>query len=135
MFKTKGLCLPLILFLILCVSAMGQEPLTQEQTRHLNKVRKSLTHYDTGTKLDVKLIDGSHQIGVLSETGSTSFVLVDPVSSKSEDIHYLDVKRVQPTRKEYAAQQLSKTANVLPKVAVAGLLFVAAIAVYFVVVK
>ena len=135
MFKSKSLSLPLILSLILSVSATGQQPLTQEQTRHVNKVRKNLAHYDIGTKLDVQLYNGSHQIGMLNQNGTTSFVLVDPVTNKSEAIDYLDVKRVQPTRKEYMAQQLGKTANGLPKVAVAALLFLAAIAVYWVVVK
>jgi hypothetical protein len=135
MFKSRSLCLPLALLLILCVSAAAQQPLTQDQIRHVNKVRKKLAHFDIGTKLDVQLSDGTHQIGMLNQNGSTSFVLVDPTSSKSEAIDYLDVKRVQPTRKEYMAQQLGKTANGLPKVAVAALLFLAAIAVYWVVVK
>jgi hypothetical protein len=135
MFNTTSLRFPLILLLNLCVSAAGQQPLSQEQIRHVSKVRRNLAHYHMGTKLDVKLSDGSHKIGVLTQTGSTSFVLVDPVSNKPEAINYLDVKKVQPTRKEYAAQQLSKTARGLPKVAVTALLFVAAIAVYFVVVR
>ena len=79
--------------------------------------------------------DGSHHIGTLTETGSTAFVLVDTVSGKTEAIDYLDVKRVQPTRKEYMSQQLGKTANGLPKVAKAALLTVAAIMVLWVVVK
>jgi hypothetical protein len=125
----------IVLFSVLCISATSQQPLTQEQIRLVNKVRKKLAHYDTGTKLDVQLSNGSHQIGTLSQTASTSFVLVDPASSKSESIDYLDVKRVQPTRKEYMSQQLGKTANGLPKAAVFGLLTVAAIAVFWVVVK
>jgi hypothetical protein len=115
MFKTKRLSLLLILSLILCISAAGQEPMTQQQIRQVNKVRRNLAHYDTGTKLDVRLSNGSHHIGTLSQTGSTSFVIVDPVSSKSEAIDYVDVKRVRPTRKEYFSQQLRKTANSIPK--------------------
>jgi hypothetical protein len=129
MFKTKRLSRLVILFLILCVSATGQQPLPQGQNRQANKVKKKLAHFVTGTKLDVQLSNGSHHIGVLSETGSTTFVLVDPASSKSEAIDYLDVKRVQPTRKEYLSQQLGKTANGLPKVAEIALLSVAAILV------
>ncbi|MGB6745237.1 MAG: hypothetical protein WBE38_16435 [Terracidiphilus sp.] len=132
MFKTKSLSLLLILYLILCVSATGQQPLTQEQIRQVNKVRKKLAHYITGTKLDVQLSNGSHQIETLSQAGPTSLVLVDPASSKSEAIDYLDVKRVQPTRKEYMSQQLGKTANELPKLA---LITVAVILVVLVVVK
>lgn len=135
MFKAKTFSLLFLLSLILCISATGQQPLTQEQIRHENKVRRSLTHYDAGTKLDVQLSDGSHQIGLLNQTGTTSFVLFDPESSKSEVINYLDVKRVQPTRKEYMTQQLGKTGKALPKLAVTGLLVVAAIAVYWVVAK
>jgi hypothetical protein len=135
MFKTKSLSLLLILSLILCASATGQQPLTQQQTHHVNKVIKSLAHYDTGTKLDVLLNNGSHQIGTLSQTGSTSFVLIDPVTHKPATIDYLDVKRVWPTRKEYLSQQLAKTANGLPKTAGIALLVVAAIAVVWVVVK
>jgi hypothetical protein len=63
MFNPKGLRRLLILSLILCVSAMGQEPMTQKQIRQVNKVRKMLAHYDTGAKLDVQLSDGSHYIG------------------------------------------------------------------------
>jgi len=135
MFKTKSLSLLLIVFLILSISATGQQPLTQEQVRHMNKVRKNLAHYDTGTKLDVQLSNSSHHIGMLSETGSATFVLVDPASGKSEAIDYLDVKRVQPTRKEYMSQQIGKTASGLPKVAGLALLTVAAIVVLWVVVK
>jgi hypothetical protein len=95
----------------------------------VNKVRKKLAHYVTGTKLDVQLSDGFHQIG------STAFVLVDPASSKSGAIDYLDVKRVQPTRKEYMSQQLGKTANGLSKAASIALLTVAVVVVLWVVVK
>lgn len=117
MFKTKSLSLLLILSLILCISATGQEPMTKQQIRQVSKVRKNLAHYDTGTKLDVRLSNGSHFVGKLSQIGLTSFVIVDPVSCKSEAIDNLDVKRVQPTRKEYISQQLSKTANGIPKAA------------------
>jgi hypothetical protein len=125
MFNTKGLCRLLILSLILCISATGQEPMTQQQIRQVNKVRKNLAHYDTGTKLDVRLSNGSHHIGTLSQTGPTSFVIVDPVSSKSEAVDYVDVKRVQPTRKEYFFQQLGKTAKVIPKSAEIAVITVA----------
>ncbi len=125
----------IVLFSVLCCSATGQQPLTQEQIRHENKVRKSLAHFDAGTKLDVQLSDGSHQIGTSNQTGSTSFVLFDQETSKSEVINYLDVKRVRPTRKEFMSQQLSKTGKGLPKLVVTGLLVVAAVAVFWVVVK
>lgn len=132
---TKSLSVVLILSLILCVSAAGQQPLAQEQVRQTNKIRKKLAHFDPGTKLDVRLGDGSHHIGLLGETGSATFVLVDAASNKPEVIDYLDVKRVQPTRMEYMAQQLGKTANSLPKVAGIVLLTVAAILVVGVMVK
>jgi len=135
MFEAKSLSLPSILFLILCVAATGQQPLPKEQTRQANKIRKNLHHYVTGTKLDVQLSNGSHHIGTLSQIGSDSFVLVDSVSSKSEAIDYLDVKRVQPTRKEYMSQQLGKTATGLPKAVGIALLTVAAILVFGLVAK
>jgi hypothetical protein len=115
--------------LIFCVWATGQQALTQQQIRQMNKVRKNLAHYGTGTKLDVQLGNGSHKIGTLNQIGSTSLVLIDPASSKSEAIDYLDVKRVKPTRKEYMSQQLGKAVNGLPKVLGITLLVVAAIAV------
>jgi len=90
---------------------------------------KKLGHFDPGTKLDIQLNDGSHQIGKVSNTGSTSFILVDSVSGKTQTIDYFDVKRVQPTRKEYAVQQLNKTTNALPKIAVAAVLIVAALCI------
>jgi hypothetical protein len=124
-----------VLFSVLSVSATGQQPLTQEQMRHVSKVRKKLDHYSIGTKLDVQLSDGSHHIGTLSKSDATSFVLVDYASTKSEAVDYLDVKRLRPTRKEFASQQLGKTAKGLPKVAVFALIAVAAIAVFVVVVK
>lgn len=135
MSKAKSLSLLLILSLIFCVSATGEQPLPLEQVRQANKVRKKLAHYVTGTKLNVQLSDGSHHFGMLNETGSATFALVNPASSKSETFDYLDVKRVQPTRKESMSQQLRKTANDLPKVAGIALLTVAAIAVLWVVVK
>jgi len=135
MSKTKSLSLLLILSLISCVSATGQQALPQEQTRQATKVRKKLAHFVTGTKLDVQLSNGSHHPGKLSDTGSANFVLVDPVSGKAEAIDYQDVKRVQPVRKEYIAQQIGKTANSLPRVAGIALLTVAAVAILFVVVK
>jgi hypothetical protein len=97
MFNTRGLGRLLIVSLILCVSAPGQEPMTQKQIRQVNKVRKMVAHYDTGAKLDVQLSDGSHHIGMLTETGPTAFVLIDSMSSKSQTVNYLDVKRVKPS--------------------------------------
>jgi hypothetical protein len=117
MFKTKSFSLLLILSLTLCIPATGQEPMTQQQIRQVNKVIKNLAHYDMGTKLDVRLSDGSHHIGTLSQTGSTSFVLVDPVSGKPEVIDYLGVKRLQPTRKEFFSQQVGKSVDEIPKIA------------------
>ncbi|MGA9061798.1 MAG: hypothetical protein WB341_09045 [Terracidiphilus sp.] len=112
-----------VLSSFVCVSVTGQQLMTQQEIRHVNKVMKSLAHYDTGTKLDVLLNDGSHQIGTLSQTGSTSFVLTDPVAHKPATIDYLDVKRVRPTRKEYMDRQLGKTVDALPIVlASAGVL-------------
>ncbi len=95
MFNTKGLCRVLTFSLILCVSATGQEPMTQKQIHQVNNVRKKLAHYNTGTNLDVQLSNGSHQVGTLSQTGPTAFVLVDPASGKPETIDYLEVKRVK----------------------------------------
>lgn len=95
MFKLNRLGLLSVLFLILCISATGQEPMTQKQTRQLNKVRATLAHYDTGTKLDVRLNDGTHHIGKLTEAGSTSFVLIDSVSNTPQTVDYLDVKHVK----------------------------------------
>lgn len=122
-----------ILLFTLSVSALGQPPPTATmppaQTHQINKVIKKLGHFDPGTKLDIQLNDGSHQIGKVSDVGSTSFVLVDSASGKTRTISYLDVKRVQPTRKEYAAQQLGKTTSALPKIAVAVVLFVAVLGI------
>lgn len=118
------------------LSASGQQSpqsdFSPAQTRHINKVIKKLAHFDGDIKLDVQLEDGSHKIGRVRETGSASFVLVDPVSGAAQTIDYLDVKRVQPTRKEYAAQQAKKTANALPKLlmvvgVIAAVMFVAAL--------
>src|ERR1035441_3771022 len=123
-----------ILLFTLSVSALGQQSptptVTPAQTRHINKVMKKLGHFDPGTKLDIQLNDGSHQIGKVSDTGSTSFVLVNSVSGKTQTIDYFDVKRVQPTRKEYANQQLDKTANALPKIAVAVVLIAAVLGIF-----
>jgi len=114
---------------LLCVSVMGQQPMTPEQIRHAHKVMKGVGHYDIGAKLDVLLNNGFHQIGTLSQTGSTSFVLVDPVTRQPATIDYLDVKRVRPTRKEYAAQQLGKTVNALPIALACAGVFVAVLAI------
>jgi hypothetical protein len=112
-----------VLLFAFTASAIGQQSPqppptpapTPARTHQINKVMRQLGRFDPGTKLDVQLHDGSHKIGKVSETGSTSFVLIDSVSGAAQTIDYLDVKRVQPTRKEYAAQQLHKTANSLPK--------------------
>ena len=106
----------ILLFTVFCGSATGQEPqpLTPQQIRHVKKVTKSLAHYDTETTLDVLLYDGSHQIGMLSQVGSTSFVLTDTVTHKPETIDDINVKRVGLTRKEYAAQQARNTLGALP---------------------
>jgi hypothetical protein len=74
MFKTKCLSPVWILFLIFCISAISQQPLTQGQIRHVNKVMKSLARFDAGTRLDVQLSDGFHHIGTLNESGPTTFV-------------------------------------------------------------
>lgn len=129
MFKTKSLSVPLILSLVLGVSAEGQAPLTQQQISHVNKVKKNLAHYDTGVTLKVRLSDGSHLVGTLSEAGSTFFVLLDHVSGKPERIDYLDVKGLQLTREEYMSQQLGKTARGIPIAVGIGLAIVAVVAI------
>jgi len=129
MFNTKSLSLLLILTLIPGVSATGQQPLTQHETRQVNKVRKKLDHYATGTVLVVRLRDGSHLAGTLSQTGPTSFVLQDRVSNMPESIDYLNVKRVQLTREEYASQTVRKSVNGLAIAAVAGVLIIVVLVV------
>ena len=129
MFKTKSLSLLLIVTLILPVSAGGQQPLTQQEIRQVNKIRKKLGHYATGTMLVVRLNDGSHLAGALSQTGPTSFVLLNPVSRMPESIDYLNVKGVQLTRKEYASQTAKKTVNGLAIAAVAGALLIVVLVV------
>jgi hypothetical protein len=74
----------------------------------MNKVMKGLSRYDAGTKLDIRLKDGSHQLGKVSETWSTYFVFVDAVSGKARSIDYLDVEGVRPTGKEYVARQVHR---------------------------
>jgi hypothetical protein len=125
-----------VLLFAFTASAIGQQSPqpptpapTPAQTHQINKVMRQLGRFDPGTKLDVQLHDGSHKIGKIGETGSTSFVLVDSVSGAAQTIDYLDVKRVQPTRKEYAAQQLKKSANSLPKLAIATVIIVVALCV------
>lgn len=119
----------IVLLSILPVSVAGQQPMTQQQTRHVNKVMKSLANYDTGTKLDVLLNDGSHQIGTLSQAGSTSFVLTDPVTHKPATLDYLDVKRTRLTRKEYMTQQLGKSVDALPTILVCAVVFAGLLAI------
>ena len=116
-----------VLFFVLCVSATGQQSMSEEQARHVSKLRNRLAHYDTGTKLDALLLDGSHHIGTLTEVGSDSFVLTVPSNSMPDSVNYLDVKRVQPTRKDYLARQLGKTAQDAPRVVVIALSAVAVI--------
>jgi len=120
-----------ILLFTLSVSALCQQSatpiVTSAQTRQINKVMKKIARFDPGTKLNIQLNDGSHQIGKVSGAGSTSFVLVDSVSGKTQTIGYLDVKRVQPTRKEYAEQQLGKTANALPIIGIVVVVLVVAL--------
>jgi hypothetical protein len=121
----------ILLSSVLCGSATGQEPqpLTPQQIRHVKKVTKSLAHYDTETTLDVLLNDGSHQIGILSQVGSTSFVLTDTVTHKPETIDDLNVKRVGLTRKGYLDQTAGKTLGALPIVATCAVAFVLVLAV------
>lgn len=120
------------MFFVLSASGLGQQPMTesmtQEQARHVSKIRRTLDRYRPGTKLDVLLLDGSHHIGTLSQLGPNSFVLADRSNTKPESLNYLEVKRVQPTRKDYLAQQLGKTARDAPRVVVITLSAVAVIA-------
>jgi hypothetical protein len=120
----------ILLFTLLCGSATGQEPqpLTPQQIRHVNKVMKSLAHYDPGITLDVLLNDGTHQIGILSQVASSSFVLTDKATHQPETIDALNVKRVGLTRNEYAAQQARKTVSALPIVAACTVAFVLVLA-------
>jgi len=78
-------------------------------TRQMIKVMKSLSRYDEGTKLDIRLTDGSHQVGKLGETRSTNFVFVDSVSGQARTIDYLEVADVRATGKGTTARQLHKT--------------------------
>jgi hypothetical protein len=128
-----------ILSFVLSASALGQQPIpesiTQEQARHASKIRRTLDRYRPGTKLDVLLLDGSHHTGTLSQLGPDSFALADPSNAKPDSIDYLEVKRLQPTRKEYLAQQLGKAAHDAPKVVVITLSAVAVIAFLVLAVK
>ena len=84
---------------------------TPAPTRQMIKVMKRLTRYDAGTKLDIRLTDGSHQIGKVSETRSTDFVFVDSMSGKARTIDYLDVAGVRSMGKGSMARQLDKATN------------------------
>jgi hypothetical protein len=119
----------IVLFFVLDFSAAAQHQLTKDRIRHVNKVTMTLAHYGTGTQLNVEFSGGSRHIGTLSEIGSLSFILVDPVSHKPETIDDLDVKRVQPTPKKYMQQQLVKTVKGLPAIAVCVLIVVLVIVV------
>jgi hypothetical protein len=127
----------ILLFSALCGPAIGQEPqpLSQQQIRQVNKVRKFLALFDAGTRLDVQVKSGFHYTGKLGQMGSTSFTLNDSVTNKPQDIDYLDVKRVKPNRKDYMSQQAKKTAKGLPKNVAAPLIVVAAVIIFWVVVK
>jgi hypothetical protein len=84
---------------------------TPAQTHQMVKVMKSLSRYDEGTKLDIRLNDGSHEIGKVSETRSTYFVFADSVSGKTRTIDYLDVESIRPMGKGSLARQFDKSAN------------------------
>jgi hypothetical protein len=75
------------------------------------KVMKSLSRYDEGTKLDIRLTDGSHLVGKVGETRSTNFVFVDSVSGKARTIDYLDVGGVRPTGKGTMVRQFDKATS------------------------
>jgi hypothetical protein len=121
----------MVLFSALCGPATGQQPqpLTQQQIHQVNKVRKFLDLFDAGTRLDVQVNSGSHYNGRLGQMGSTSFTLIVAVTNKPQAIDYLDVKRVKPNRKDYATQQLVKTAKGLPKDLAIALIVVAVVVV------
>jgi hypothetical protein len=84
---------------------------TEAPTRQMIKVMKSLTRYDEGTKLEIRLTDGSHEIGKVGETGSTNFVFVDSVSGKTRTIGYLEVEGVRPTGKGSMVHQIDKATS------------------------
>ena len=98
------------------------------QTHQMNKVMKSLTRYEAGTKLDVRLSNGSHWIGTVSETWPTYFVFVDSVSGKPQKIDYLDVSGVRTSGKEYTAHQIHR-AFTEPGLAIGLVVVVAVLAV------
>ncbi len=106
----------ILLSSILCGSVTGQEPqpLTPQQIRQINNVRRNLTLFGAGTRLDVRVKSGYHYTGRLGEMGSTSFTLVDAVLNKPLAIDYLDVKRVKPNPRDYLAQQAKQTVSALP---------------------
>jgi hypothetical protein len=106
----------ILLSSILCGSVAGQEPqpLTPQQIRQINKVRKNLTLFGAGTRLDVRVKSGYHYTGRVGEMGSTSFTLTDAVLNKPLAIDYLDVKQVKPNPKDYLARQAKQTVDALP---------------------
>jgi hypothetical protein len=109
----------ILLFSLLCGSATGQEPqpLTPQQIRQINKVRRNLTLFGAGIRLDVRVNSGYHYTGRLGQLGSTSFTLVDAVLNKPLAIDYLDVKRVKPNPKDYISQQAKNSVSAIPIVA------------------
>jgi hypothetical protein len=73
------------------------------------KVMKNLSRYEEGVTLDIRLTDGSHEIGKMGETQSTYFVFVDSASGKARNIDYLDVEGVRATGKGTMARQVHRT--------------------------
>ncbi len=122
----------IVMLSFLCVSLTGQQPLTQQQSRHVKKVMNSLAHYDEGIRLDVLLNNGAHELGTLSQTGPTSFDLLDPVTHHPQTIAYLDVKRIRPNQRDYAAQQRGNATSVFTICAVGVAAFVTVALVLFV---
>ena len=108
--------------------ASTQAPVTATApapTPQMIKVMRSLSSYEEGTKLDIRLTDGSHQIGRVGETRSTDFVFVDSVSGKARNIDYLDVEGMRATGKGALARQLHKSVKGMSG-AVVGLVVVCA---------
>lgn len=104
-------------------------------TRQMIKVMRTLSRFDEGAQLDIRLAGGSHLVGTIRETRSSSFVLADSVTGRLSTIDYVDVEAVRQTGKGAAARQLHKAANRLASptaglVIVAGVLGVIAILVF-----
>lgn len=96
-------CAVALAALVLAVSTCQAQSSSPNLDKHARRIHKTLTHYSSGTYVDLVLRDGSQSAGSLGAVNAASFTITNADNNVPETHSYGDVYRVEKGREYIGA--------------------------------